>query len=894
VHDPSAETYTFLFTDIEGSTKLWEKAPDAMDRALALHDSLLRRLIQDSGGAVFKTIGDAFCAVFSDPASAVRAAVEAQLDLARLEVEPGVGLRVRMALHTGPATHRDADYFGPTLNQVARLLAVGHGGQILLSDACMSRVGPALEAMGAAGFDMGVHRLRDISQLTHIFQVHHPNLPCDFPPLRSPEGLPNNLPRELSSFIGREAAIRDVKELVQSTRLVTLTGAGGCGKTRLAIEIAYDLLPKYESGVWLVELAALTDPAQVPQAMLNVLKLHEELGREPTQTLADYLRNLRSLIVLDNCEHLIDACAKVANELLTHCPKLQILATSREALGIPGERSWQVPSLATPTDSSDLSLGRLAEYESVRLFVDRALTAQAGFRLTEANAGAVSSIVQRLDGIPLAIELAAARTKSLSVEQLASRLDDRFRILTGGSRTALPRQQTLEATIDWSYNLLSGPEQLLCRRLAVFAGGWTLEAAEHVAAGGGIEDYEVMDLMSQLVDKSLVQYEETLGEGRYRFLETVRQYCRDKLFESDEALVLRRRHMDYYLALVAKIEPLLGGAEQVHWMQRLGLEHDNLRSAFEWSQAEPDGPELALRLAKSLHRFWEVRGHLSEGRAWLERGLANAPAELEDLRMRALNALGALCYEQADYEAARAAYRDSLDIATKLGFRRGIAILENNLGNVATNQGLPLEAKAHFEASVSLCRELEDRQNLGFALDNLAAVYCDLGDYDQAARLHAESMPIFESLGDTRSIGIALYRMGNLERKRGNHDQALDTFLSALRVHQDLGFRAGIASCLEGLGLLQFELGRPALATQLILAAGSIRQSIGSRLPRWIQAELDACLAQCRTRLDEAEFEHNQAAGRRASLDELIAAIPPPSSEPGKMPPAIEPTSHEI
>jgi predicted ATPase/class 3 adenylate cyclase len=875
VYDPSADTYTFLFTDIEGSTKLWERAPDAMDQALARHDELLRRHVVGSGGDVFKTIGDAFCAVFTDPTSAVHAALGAQLDLRRLEVEPGVPLRVRMALHSGPATRRDHDYFGPTLNQVARLLAVAHGGQILLSDACMDRVGDALETMGATGFDLGVHRLRDISQLTHVFQLHHPSLPSDFPPLRSPEGLPNNLPRELSSFIGREAAIRDVKELLNSTRLLTLTGAGGCGKTRLAIEVAYDVLPEYESGVWLVELAALTDASQVPQAILNVLKLHEELGRPATQTLTDYLRNLHCLIVLDNCEHLIEACAQVTNELLTHCAKLHILATSREALGIGGERSWQVPSLATPADTTHMSLECLAEFESIRLFVDRALTTHGDFQLTEDNAGAVTSIVQRLDGIPLAIELAAARTKALTVEQLSARLDDRFRLLTGGSRTALPRQQTLEATIDWSYNLLSGPEQLLCRRLAVFAGGWTLEAAEHVAAGNGIEDYEIMDLMSQLVDKSLVQYEQSHGEGRYRFLETVRQYCRDKLFDSEEALTLRRRHMDYYRALVAKIEPLLGGAEQVHWMQRLGLEHDNLRSAFEWSQAEPDGPELALRLAKSLHRFWEVRGHLSEGRAWLERGLASAPPQVEDLRMRALNALGALCYEQADYEAARAAYRESLQIATKLDFRRGIAILENNLGNVATNQGLPHEAREHFETSVAICRELEDRQNLGFALDNLAAVYCDLGEHDLAARLHAESMPIFESLGDTRSIGIALYRMANLERRRGNREKAREGFFAALGVHQDLGFRAGIASCLEGLGMLQFELGRHALATQLISAAAAIRQNIGSRLPKWIQAELDTCLAQCRNALGQADFEHNQTLGRQTGVKELIATISP-------------------
>jgi predicted ATPase/class 3 adenylate cyclase len=575
-------TIAFLFTDIESSSKLWEQYPEAMSAALAEHNMLLRRVIEAHKGYIFKLWGDAAYAAFDTAIDALNAALESQRELLRHSWGELGSLRVRMALHSGAAEVRDGDYFGPTLNRCARLLSAAHGGQILLSAATEELVRDGLP-QGVSLRPLGQHRLKDLQRPENIFQVIHPDLPAEFSSLRTLNAVPNNLPIQLTSFIGREREIREVQELLKQTRLLTLTGSGGCGKTRLALQVAADLLEDYPDGVWFIDLSVLTDPLLVPSTVAATLGIHEESGQPTLTTLAEALKSRMLLLILDNCEHVVGACAHLAETLLRTCTAIRILATSREALGIAGEATWRVPSLSLP-QSHELnqadSLARITQYEAVRLFIERAEAASSDFRVTSHNIGAIVQICQRLDGIPLAIELAAARVTVLSVEQIAARLDDRFRLLTGGSRTALPRQQTLRAMMDWSYELLNDRERMLFRRLSVFAGGFTLEAVEAVCADEQIPPEEILDLVTNLVSKSLVVFEERDGEARYRLLETV---------------------------------------------------HDNLRAALEWSSSDA---EVGLRLAGALWFFWYLRGYVSEGREWLRQFLARTGQAPSPLRAR--------------------------------------------------------------------------------------------------------------------------------------------------------------------------------------------------------------------------------------------------------------------
>ncbi len=640
--DLPSGTVTFLFTDIEGSTRLWEEHPEAMRQALLQHDDLLRACIESHGGRVFKTMGDAFCAVFANPRGAIETILASQQRLPALGLQVGdelQPLRVRMALHTGVAEERDGDYFGPPLNRIARLLAIGRGGQVLLTAATRELLAGNLPR-GATLQERGSHRLRDLSQPEQVYQLLHPSLRAVFPPLRSLSTHPNNLPHQLTSFIGREKEIEQLDALLGRSRLVTLTGSGGCGKTRLALHVAAELLEAYPDGVWLVELAALSDPALVPQSVASVFGLKEEPGRPILQTLGDYLRSRRLLLALDNCEHLRSACAELAGSLLRQCSQVRILASSREGLGIAGEQIYRVPSLSLPDPHGSESVESLLASEAARLFLDRALLQRADFTLTGKSAGALAQICCRLDGIPLAIELAAARVRSLSVGEIRAGLDDRFRLLTGGSRTALPRQRTLRSLLDWSSDLLTGAEQALLQRVSVFASGWTLAAAEEVCSDCGlriadcglgdgtpepghsairppasrvpaqsaIEEWKILDLLTSLCDKSLVVAEQRQGATRYRLLETVRQYARDRLLEGGDGATWRERHLAHYLALAEEFEPQLRGPEQTEWLERQEAEHDNERAALQLGLESEDGADAGLRLAGALAWFGLIRG----------------------------------------------------------------------------------------------------------------------------------------------------------------------------------------------------------------------------------------------------------------------------------------------
>ncbi len=476
-------TVTFLFTDVEGSTRLWESHPEAMRLSLEQHDRLAQELIPGNGGHVVmaRGEGDSLFCVFESASQAVRAALDLQIALTRHAWPENARLSVRMALHTGEAQFRDDDYYGSEVNRCARLRSIGHGGQTLLSESTAELARPTLRE-DAALRDLGMHRLKDLQRPERVFQVLHADLRTEYPPLNSLTSLPNNLPQQLTTFVGREKETAEVAGMLRGARLVTLVGSGGVGKTRLAIQVAAECVELQPDGVWLAELAPLSDPALVPQAIATELGVREEPGRDLSATLADYLRPKTALLLLDNCEHLIEASATFVDVALKAAPNLRVLATSREALNVPGEGTYRVPSLSLPQPGDESRIERLVQSESVRLFVDRAALTNPGFQLSGPNAPSVAHICLRLDGIPLAIELAAARVKSMSAEQIAARLDDAFRLLTGGSRTALPRQQTLRAAIEWSYNLLDEQEKLLLQRLSVFSGGWTLESAEKVCS----------------------------------------------------------------------------------------------------------------------------------------------------------------------------------------------------------------------------------------------------------------------------------------------------------------------------------------------------------------------------------------------------------------------------
>ena len=549
-HEPTVSTplprgiVTFLFTDIEASTKLWESAPEQMRVALQRHHAILQEAIASKGGTVFQIIGDAFCIAFPTAPSAISAAVTAQHALYQEPWDLPFPIRVRMGIHTGETERTSTNSpsggyaSNPTLNRVARILKAGHGGQVLLSHVTKQLIEDSLPAnMGLR--DMGEHHLKNLTRSEHLHQLNIAGLPSDFPPLNTLASHRHNLPVQLTSFIGREKEILEVIHLLEKTRMVTLIGAGGTGKTRLSIQVANDVLDQYPDGVWLVELAPILDALLIPRTIAIAIGLRDEPQRPVIDMLllCDYLRDKELLLILDNCEHLVEACAQLADWLLHACPQIRILASSREALGMSGERLYLVPSLQLPDLQNPLTVESLSQSEAVRLFTERALAATQNFRLTDENISSVAQICHRLDGMPLAIELAAGKIRALSAQQIAQRLDDRFRLLTGGSRTALPRHQTLQSAIEWSYNLLSPSEQTLFRRLPVFVNGWTLEAAESVCSDedtmtkATLKREDILELLAQLVNKSLVMTEEAHGEIRYHMLETIRQFGSNKLDE---------------------------------------------------------------------------------------------------------------------------------------------------------------------------------------------------------------------------------------------------------------------------------------------------------------------------------------------------------------------------
>ncbi len=910
-------TVTLLFTDIEGSTRLWQDFPDAMPAALARHHDILHRGIQEHNGQVFQIVGDAFHAAFASALAAIQAAREIQCALANETWGATGPIRVRMALHTDHAqVHEDkyaAGDYGTGeylfLARTARLLSVGHGGQILVSSVTAELVLPQLP-QDVSLRDLGVHRVKDFSR-EHIFQLTTPELPSEFPPLNTLEFLPNNLPLQLSSFVGREKELREIQKLVQVARLLTLTGTGGAGKTRLSLQVAANVIDQFQHGVWFVELAPLSDPNLVTQVVATTLGLREPAGRTLIDLLKEHLRDKKLLLILDNCEHVIEACAQWADTLLRAASHLKILASSREALGVTGEITYPVPPLSFPKIEMQADIETLTQYESVRLFVERARAVQPSFAVTEANAAALAQICQRLDGIPLALELAAARVRGLTVEQIAARLDDRFRLLTSTSRTVLPRQQTLRAAIDWSYSLLSDTERVLFQQLSVFAGGWSLEAAEQVAAGHRLQREDVLDVLMRLVDKSLVVVEQQASVARYRFLETIREYAQETLLESGEEYVTRvqNRHLDYFLSFVQAVDQMLRGAEQKSALVALDRELDNLRAALAWS-SKSNNVEAELRLATGLWRYWRVRSYFSEGRNWLEDALAKSEQAAPSARAKALLGAGSLANYQADYARAHQLLQKSLALHRALDDKQGIAYCLNLLSHGEMMMGNFAAARAALEESLAIFRELGDTRGVGYSLYFLGSMHLSSDDLAAARPLLEESLRHLKAAGDRWWVGNTLIQLGWGIHRQGEHENAIQMFDEALQISAQFGDTRGTARallyiaeakcsqgefvvarekynqalkhfheigdkfwgtvCLEGLGLLAVEQNDARRAAVLLGAAEHTHELLGAPMLAAYRPSYESCTARARTQLGEREFNAAWAEGRALTYDEAI------------------------
>ena len=749
--DRPSGTVTFLFSDIEGSTQHWERHAAAMAAALERHDDVMREAIEAHRGYVFKVMGDSFCAVFPTVPEAVAAAVRAQRTLGATDFSNVEGLRVRMALHTGEANERAGDYFGTSVNRVARLLAIGHGGQVLLSGSTADLLHDTMPAeLGLR--DLGSHSLRDLERAERVFQILAPELEDVFPTLRSPRHRPNNLPPKLTSFVGREETAVKITALLHRDRLVSVVGPGGVGKTRCALESANALLDSTTDGAWFADLAPLADASLVTGTIALTLGVREAPNRPLLETLAEYLEPRHVLVILDNCEHLLDEVRRIAAELLRKCPHLRLLATSREPLGIGGEQVLRLPSL----DAS----------ASTALFADRAAAADSRFALTNENREPISAIVTRLDGMPLAIELAAARVKVLSPAQIAARLDERFRMLTGGDRNASARLQTLRATIDWSYDLLEARERELFRRIAIFAGSFGLAAASEVCgAYGDVDEWETLDLLSALVDKSLVMAVPAGDEQRYRLLQSMREYGLERLREAGEEERVADRHAAHYAGLVVELAPLVEALEDERWHRICGIELDNLRAAIDWTLVRRHGPATGIALLAALE--WpEILTTPHEALRWYERA-ADESAEMPD----------ALAHAR---------------------ILRHCVLLEWLVGTS------PSQRQATAERAVEVARSSDDANEISRALANLGACYRSAGRFDEAEAAFVEAYENPDRLSRlTANAVLRLWAVTDLQR--GDVESARHRFLEVARSE-----RAGSeahASALLNLGELEYATG---------------------------------------------------------------------------------------
>jgi predicted ATPase/class 3 adenylate cyclase len=849
-------TVTFLFTDIEGSTRLWAQYPQAMGAAVARHEALLRDVITEAGGVVFKTVGDALYTAFASALDGVTAALEGQRVLLA-EVWGATGpLRVRMALHTGVVEARDGDYLGLPLSRVARILAAAHGGQVLLShvtqELACDQLPPGVELS-----DLGAHRLNDLDLSEQIFQLAAPDLPTSFPLLKTLDPRRGNLPVQPTPLIGREREITAVSALLRwaDVRLLTLSGPGGIGKTRLALQVATDLLDDYPNGVFFVDLAPVTDPDLVTSAIAQPLGVRAQGSRPLIDSLKDYLLTRRLLLVLDNFEHVVVA-APVVSTLLAGAPELKALVTSRVALQLSGEREYHVPPLPVPiapaisfgavagrTSPSALPqpteyVRAIAENPSVRLFVERATAVRPDFALTTEHCDIVAEICRRLDGLPLAIELVAARCRLLMPDALLARLGSRLALGVGGPRDAPARQQTLDAAIAWSYDLLDVADQRLFARMAIFVGGCTLEAVEAICGVDG-DPPDLLAGVERLLAQSLLYTAASQADAapRVKMLETIREYAFAKLLEHGEAERLGERHARFFCEMAAHAESKQHRAEQVAWLDWTERELGNVRAALSWSTSieDPGSPvnlrprtEVGMRLAEALEYFWLLRGYLIEGRNWLERLLARDTAALPVIRSEALTVAGHLAVFCGDQQRAAQCFDESVSLARHAGDQTALARATQLFSAIYRFRGDYARSAALLEESIALAQQLGDDRGVGEGFAVLASCTCEQGAFDRTDTLLQQSLAIFRRIGLTLGIEYAQMVQGKSACCQGDLPRAATLLRESIAISHQSGNKTWRARSLNYLGLVVYHQGDMHDATAILQEAHGLAQEIGS------------------------------------------------------------------
>ena len=824
---------TLLFTDIEGGVRLWEADYDAMAAASTHHDRIVRERTEAAGGHVFKTVGDAHRAVFADPAAALSSAVAIQRAVGAEPWASSLPIQVCMALHSGACAERDGDYVGPVVNRTARLLDIGHGGQVLVTAATYALLAGRLPS-GIGLRDLGEQRLRDLGRAERVFQVTGPGLAEEFAALRSLDdpALRHNLPSQATGFVGRTVELAELHALVSSgSRLVTITGPGGIGKSRLALQVAADALDGTGDGVWLAELAPVAEPELVARTVAAALRVREAPGRPVLETLIDAVGDRDLLLILDNAEHVLGAVAELADAVIRSCPRVSLLVTSREPLGISGEHVFRVPSLAVPpADLAAPSL--LADFESVQLFAEHAALHRRGFIIDNASASAVASICVRLDGIPLAIELAAARLGSLSAPEINARLDQRFRLLTTGNRTALPRHHTLRALIDWSYDLLNLQERIVLERLSVFAGDWTLDAAEAVACGGDVADWQVLDLLAALTGKSLVQAEVVYGSTRYRLLETVRHYAAERLAlrAGADASDIRAAQRDYYLSLVETAAMHLRGPDEARWLDRIEAEFDNIRAALAFSIADPGSAEPGLRLAAGLKWFSYMRGHSGEVIEALG-VLLDRPDARQPTRYRA-GALAANCHLLNNFgrdPAIPSMAEEAITIARSLSDDYLAGDARCALCWYIFLAGDLSAALDMVDEAVALARSAGNPHLLTTALGFRAVFKGEAGNLDAASADQQEVLTLARASGDNYTLAITLMNLGIDQVEAGELQAGAAYLQEALRVAEAQGYQHPAAAVAVNLGFTSLMDGDTASARPLLISVLDTARASGEK-----------------------------------------------------------------